>query len=77
MNSQYIDEYKGYQIKPHKEHPKSYVIVTSGKGGKIPNLMDGLFTSRSIAKSVIDGYVETQQPKEPLNGESVQKSRGK
>ena len=76
MKSEYIEEYKGYQIKPHKEHPKSYIIVTAGKGGKIPDLMDGLFTTRMIARSVIDSYVDVKQAKE-LNSETVQKSRGK
>ena len=49
-----IVEYKGYQIKPSPLSPKSCIIVTSGRGGKIPDVMNGMFTSIGIAKSIID-----------------------
>lgn len=50
-------DYRGYQIKPQKEIPSSYVIVTSGRGGKVPNVMTGLFTSVTWCKNVIDTYL--------------------
>jgi len=53
-----IYEYKGYQIKPHKEIPTNYIVVTEGKGGKIPNALSGLFTSTGVAKTNIDSYLE-------------------
>lgn len=56
-----IVEYKGYDIKPHKEVPTNYIIVTSGKGGKIPAVMEGLFTTRAYAKDVIDKYLASKQ----------------
>lgn len=56
-----IVEYKGYDIKPHKEVPTNYIIVTSGKGGKIPAVMEGLFTTRVYAKDVIDKYLAVKQ----------------
>lgn len=49
-------EYKGYYVKPHAQYPSSFVIVTQGQGGKIPKVMEGLFTSRGIAMEVIDSY---------------------
>jgi negative regulator of replication initiation len=49
--------YKGYQIKPHKIMPTCYVVVTDGKGGKIPAVLDSLFTSTGIAKETIDNYL--------------------
>lgn len=52
-----IYEYKGYQIKPSKENPSSYIVVTEGRGGKIPKVLDGLFTSMGIAKDRIDSYL--------------------
>lgn len=59
-----IIEYKGYQIKPHKEFTTSYVIATVGKGGKIPNVMDGMFTSTGLCKTVIDYYLEGKEKRE-------------
>jgi hypothetical protein len=52
--------YKGYEIRPHVNNPKSYIIITPGKAGKIPNLLQGMFTDRGIAKQVIDSYLETK-----------------
>lgn len=65
-------EYKGYQIKPHSLIPTSYVVATSGQGGKIPNVLDGLFTSPTIAKSVIDDYVAK---KEETNAKTNRQTR--
>lgn len=56
-----IVTYLGYDIKPHKEVPTNYIIVTSGKGGKIPAVMEGLFTTRVYAKDVIDKYLASKQ----------------
>lgn len=57
---EYITSYEGYDIKPHKEVPTSYIVVTSGKGGKIPNVLDGMFTSRAVAKDKIDTYLRSK-----------------
>ena len=54
-------EYEGYQIKPHKEFPSNVIIVTAGRGGKIPNVLDGLFTSGLVAKEAIDRYLENKK----------------
>jgi hypothetical protein len=56
----YIVQYEGYDIKPHKEVPTNYIVVTSGKGGKIPAMLEGLFTSRAIAKDKIDTYLRSK-----------------
>lgn len=56
-----IIEYQNYLIKPHPLNPKSYLIVTSGKGGKIPDVMTGMFTSIGIAKQLIDSYIEKKE----------------
>ena len=65
-----IVQYKDYQIKPNPLSPKSYLIVTSGRGGKIPDVMTGMFTSIGIAKQVIDSYIEK---KEQTNGKKGSK----
>lgn len=59
-----IREYKGYDIKPHKEVPTCYIVVTSGKGGKIPDVLSGLFTSPAVAKYEIDRYLDTKPRKD-------------
>ena len=51
-------EYRGYQIKPHKQLPTSYVVATTGQGGKIPDVLGGLFTSTGLIKKLIDQYLE-------------------
>lgn len=58
-----IHSYQGYDIKPHKEIPSNYIIVTSGKGGKIPASLEGLFTSVGLAKTLIDRYLEKKDTK--------------
>ena len=64
-------EYEGYLIKPSSLSPKSYVIVTSGRGGKIPDVMNGMFTSIGVAKQLIDSYIEKR---EATNGKKGSKS---
>ena len=72
IKQEYIKEHRGYQIKPHKDHPKSLVIVTTGKGGKIPAVMEELFTTAALARQVIDSYVER---KEEVDDKAVKKGR--
>jgi len=52
-----ILNYRGYEIKPDKQYPSMLVVVTAGKGGKIPNVLSGLFTSKGLAKQLIDQYL--------------------
>jgi NCAIR mutase (PurE)-related protein len=56
--------HEGYQVKPHKEFPASSIIVTDGKGGKIPDMLSGMFTSPAIAMQTIDKYLEIKTKKE-------------
>jgi hypothetical protein len=65
-----ITSYRGYDIKPHKESPSCMIIVTSGKGGKIPDCLDGVFTSRAIAQNHIDKYLESKPMKEDKNAKA-------
>lgn len=67
-----ITQYKGYDIKPHKEVPTCYIVVTSGKGGKIPDVLSGLFTTRAFAMEQIDRYLEQK----PNKGDTDGKARG-
>jgi len=75
--NEYRYEYKDYYIQPHKEHPTCYVIVTVGKGGKIPDILFGMYTTKTLAKSDIDKYLDSKPKKEENNDETLPKSRGK
>jgi hypothetical protein len=52
-----IREYKGFHIKPHKDFPLSYIVVTSGKGGSIPEILTSHYTTPTYAKEEIDKYL--------------------
>jgi len=58
-----IIEYNGFQIKPHKELPMSYIVVTSGQGGKIPDILTSHYTTPAYAKAEIDKYLTTKEVK--------------
>jgi len=52
--------YQGFEVRPHLNHPKSYIIVHQGKAGKIPDMLKGMFTDYAVAKAAIDQYVENK-----------------
>lgn len=56
-----IQEYKSYQIKPHKQYPNNFIVVTAGQGGKIPAILETMFTSRQYAMEAIDLYLNTRK----------------
>jgi len=71
-----VSEYKGYIISPCKKMPTSYGVATIGQGGKIPKVLESLFTSTNIAKYFIDEYLKTKVEKEPKNGKASSESGG-
>lgn len=66
-------DYRGYYIKPHKFLPKHLIIVTTGQGGKIPMSFSGMFTSRGLAQSIIDTYLDSKE-KGSRNGKASSES---
>lgn len=66
--------YKGYIIKPAKNSPINFIVATEGQGGKIPNVLDTLFTSEKVAKETIDAYLDTKAAKERKNGKAGSES---
>lgn len=50
--------YKGYIVKSDKNFPSLLTVATVGRGGKIPAVLEGLFTSFGDVKQVIDTYTE-------------------
>jgi len=71
-----IFEYRGYIISPCKKMPTSYNVATQGQGGKIPKILEYLFTSTNIAKEFIDEYLKTRVEKESKNGKASSESGG-
>ena len=55
-------EYKGYIIKNYVKSPNLKVIVTSGRGGKIPDAFSGAHMSAKDCMKLIDGYKEKVKP---------------
>lgn len=66
-----ITEYKNYLIKPHKLYPTNFVVVTAGQGGKIPDVLSTLFTTRAYAKQAIDLYLSTKKKGKSDDEESI------
>lgn len=64
-------EYKNYLITPSSSGAKCYSIATAGRGGKIPDVMSGIFTSKGVAMQVIDTYLESKEKKVMTNDEKV------
>lgn len=58
-----IVEYRGFLIKTSTMSPRLYNVATAGQGGKIPNVLNSLFTSTGIAKETIDMYLEQKELK--------------
>lgn len=52
--------YKGFILSAHPSSPTLLSVATEGRGGKIPNVLQGLFTSHNTVKAVIDLYLETK-----------------
>lgn len=65
--NEYAVEHKGYFVRPDKTVPSCYAVVTTGQGGKIPDCLQGLFTSRTLAKTEIDLYLERKLSKGTKN----------
>ena len=68
-----IIKYRDYDIKPHKDTPSHYIVVTSGKGGKIPDVLSGMFTSTAVAKLFVDNYLAGKPKKDTINDEEISK----
>lgn len=56
-----MNEYKGYLITTNPSFPTLVRVSVAGRGGKIPKVLDGNFTSHSVVKSLIDAYQRTRK----------------
>ena len=64
--------YRGYLITTSERSPMMYTVATEGQGGRIPDVLKGLFTHRTTAIDIIDRYLDTQKGK--VNGKTAAKS---
>lgn len=55
--------YKGYLISTDPFSPTLYTVATEGRGGKIPKVLEGRFTSVHWLKERIDHYLAGQEEK--------------
>lgn len=53
-------KYEGYLINPSKQFPSLYYIATEGRGGKVPDMLSGNYTTRTLAMSDINRYLESK-----------------
>tara|TARA_R110002012_G_C11348108_1_gene579214 strand:+ start:219 stop:419 length:201 start_codon:yes stop_codon:yes gene_type:complete len=53
-------EHEGYLIKNYPKSPNLKIIVTAGKGGKIPEVMSGAHLSAGDCIKCIDKYLSTK-----------------
>lgn len=66
-----IENHKGYMVKPYKPVPNVLVIATVGQGGKVPNILSGLYTSYNTAVRAIDDYVASRPVKEKADAKTT------
>jgi len=55
-------EYRGYIIKNWDKSPNLKVIVTAGRGGKIPDAFLGAHVSDGACMKIIDSYKDKVKP---------------
>lgn len=53
-----MDTHKGYIIKMYDKSPSLKVIVTEGRGGKIPKELGGMYTTTGLAREAINSYLD-------------------
>ncbi len=56
-------EYQGYVIKADKLSPRLVKVSVAGHGGKIPLVLESLYTSVGVAKDSIDSYLANKGTK--------------
>lgn len=66
--------YRGYIISPVPHSPTLLKVAVEGQGGKIPNVLIGMFTSYTAVTEIVDKYLATKPAQE---SENVSKARQK
>lgn len=66
--------YRGYIISPVPHSPTLMRVAVEGQGGKVPNVLTGMFTSYTTVMEIVDKYLESKLVQE---SEDVSKARKK
>ncbi len=66
-------KYKDYQIVPAPLSPNLYTIIFDGTG-KVAEILKGLYTSKGVAMTRIDAYLEGNLSKRSKNAQTVTES---
>lgn len=68
--------YKGYYIKKNPLFPNLLSVVTEGRGGKIPDILNTQFTTPTYAQQAIDLYLNSKIKKEEKSGNKESATSG-
>ena len=56
-----MKNYKGFIIKTNPLSPTMFTVAVEGRGGKIPKVLEGSFTSFKVVSDIIDKYSDTRK----------------
>lgn len=65
--------YRGYIVAPVPHSPTLLKVATEGQGGKIPNVLNGMFTSYTAVVEIVDRYLATKTDEENIDGKARKK----
>lgn len=65
-----MKSYRGYLITPVPHSPTLVKVAVEGQGGKIPNILVGMFTSTTAVMELIDKYIGEKESQEAVNGKA-------
>lgn len=68
--------YRGYYIKPFPQSPSLYVVSVEGGAGSIPGVLEGLYTSPSVAIQKIDLYLDNKEGNDGRKSNKTVKQSG-
>ncbi len=68
--------YRGYQVKPNPRIPSSYSVSVDGIGGSVPSVLDGMYTSTTLAIQAIDRYLDNKVEDEDGKPNKARKQSG-
>lgn len=62
--------YRGYLITTVPHSPTLVKVAVEGQGGKVPNVLLGMFTSTTSVMELIDKYLADKESQEAVNGKA-------
>lgn len=65
-----MKKYRGYIIAPVPHSPTLVKVAVEGQGGKVPNILVGMFTSTTAVMELIDKYLAEKESQEAVNGKA-------